>query len=87
MAKVFIPAQWRDLTGGLTEVDVEGSTLRQIVAGLENRFPGVSARLCDDGAIAGGLAVSIDGAVTSRGLLAPVEPASEVHFLPAIGGG
>ncbi len=87
MAKVFIPAQWRDLTGGVAEVEVEGSSLRQIAAGLEHRFPGISARLFDDGAIAGGLAVSIDGAVTSRGLLAPVEPASEIHFLPAIGGG
>jgi sulfur-carrier protein len=87
MAKVFIPAQWRDLTGGLAEVEIEGSSLRQIVAGLEARFPGVSARLLVNGAIASGLAVSIDGAITSRGLLAPVEPRSEIHFLPAIGGG
>jgi molybdopterin converting factor small subunit len=87
MARVFIPAQWRDLTGGVSDVELGGSTLREIVEGLEARFPGVAARLCDGGGIAAGLAVSIDGAMTSRGLLAPVEPHSEIHVLPAIGGG
>jgi sulfur-carrier protein len=87
MARVFIPAQWRDLTGGIAEVEVEGSSLEQVVDALEARFPGVIERLCDDGQIASALAVSIDGAITSRGLIARVEPASEIHFLPAIGGG
>ncbi len=87
MATVYIPAQWRDLTGGTTDVQLDGHSLKQIVAGLEARFPGIAARVCDDGRIAAGLAVSIDGAISSRGLLAPVEPHSEIHFLPAIGGG
>ncbi len=87
MARVFIPAQWRDLTSGAKEAEVDGNVLRQIVAGLDARYPGVAARWCEDGAIAGGLAVSIDGAVTSRGLSAPVGPQSEIHILPAIGGG
>ena len=87
MARVFIPAQWRDLTGGISEVDVEGNVLRQIVAGLDARYPGVAGRWCEDGAIARGLAVSIDGAVTARGLSAPVTPQCEIHILPAIGGG
>lgn len=87
MAKVFIPSQWRDLTGGLAEIEVAGNSLRQIVAALDDRFPGVAARLGDDGGLARGLAVSIDGAITARGLLAPVAAASEIHFLPAIGGG
>jgi molybdopterin synthase sulfur carrier subunit len=87
MARVFIPAQWRDLTGGQTEALVDGDSLERIAAELELRFPGVILRLCEDGEIARGLAVSIDGAITSRGLLAAVAPHSEIHFLPAIGGG
>ena len=87
MATVFIPAQWRDLTGGLTQAQVEGNSLGRIITALETQFPGISARLCDQGTIASGLAVSIDGSVTTRGLLAPVLPESEIHFLPAIGGG
>ena len=87
MARVFIPAQWRDLSGGTTDVELAGTTLGEIVAALDARFPGMAERLCDDGAIAAGLAVSIDGSVTSRGLHAPIGPTSEVHVLPAIGGG
>ena len=87
MAKVFIPAQWRDLTGGATVVEVDATSLRQVIATLESRFPGIAERACERGEIAGSLAVSIDGAITSRGMLAPVGSTSEVHFLPAIGGG
>ncbi len=87
MARVFIPSQWRDLTGAVAEVEVPGGTLGRVIAGLDERFPGIAARLAPAGAIAAGLAVSIDGVVTSRGLLAGVQPDSEVHILPAIGGG
>jgi hypothetical protein len=44
------------------------------------------ARVVAGERIAPGLAVSIDGSMTSR-LLAAVQPHSEIHFLPAIGGG
>jgi hypothetical protein len=77
----------RDLTDGAVDVTVEGSTLRQVIAALDGRFPGLAGRLTVDDRIAPGLAVSIDGVVTSRGLLARVEPTSEIHLLPAIGGG
>jgi molybdopterin synthase sulfur carrier subunit len=87
MAKIFIPTHWRDLTGGAAEVEVAGDSLRQIVAALDARFPGLEACICHDGRIDGSLAVSIDGAITARGLQAPVRPDSEIHFLPAIGGG
>jgi molybdopterin synthase sulfur carrier subunit len=87
MARVFIPAQWRDLTDGDSEVELSGATLGEIVAALEARFPGIAARAVADEAIMPGLAASIDGVVTSRGLLARVQPESEIHFLPAIGGG
>ena len=87
MAKVYIPAQWRDLTDGVAEIELDGQQLRQIIAELDARFPGLAERACHEGRIASGLAVSIDGAISSRGMLAPVNPQSEIHFLPAIGGG
>ena len=87
MAKVYIPAQWRDLTGATTQLELEGSSVKQIVAALEREFPGIAERVCDGDLIAAGLAVSIDGDIASRGLLAAVAPHSEIHFLPAIGGG
>lgn len=87
MPRVYIPAQWRDLTDGTAEVEIGGATLGEIVTALDGRFPGIAARATASGEIMPGLAASIDGVVTSRGLMARVQPTSEIHFLPAIGGG
>ncbi len=87
MPKVYIPPQLRDLTGGQADVEVSGQTVGRVIAALDAQFPGLAARLRSGDAIAPGLAVSVDGAMVPAGLLARVEPQSEVHFLPAIGGG
>ena len=87
MATVYIPPQMRDLTGGRELLMVAGETLRQVINGLDTVCPGIASRLTTEGRIAPGLAISIDGTVTSRGLLARVEPNSEIHIIPAIGGG
>lgn len=87
MPHVFLQPQFRDLTGGVADVRVEGATLGQVIDALEARFPGIARRLLIGGAIAPGLAVSVDGVVSSRGVLTKVRPDSEIHFLPAIGGG
>ena len=48
MAVVWIPALIRPLTGGKSQVVVEGATVRAIVDGLEARYPGVAARIVED---------------------------------------
>jgi molybdopterin synthase sulfur carrier subunit len=87
MPTVFIPAQLRGLTGGLPTVEVRGGTVGELIMQLEEEFPGFRSRLCKDGDLMPGLQVSIDHRFTRQGLAAAVQPASEVHFLPAIGGG
>ncbi len=87
MPRVFLQPQLRDLTAGASEVDAEGSTLRQVIASLDRAHPGIATRLVQNGELAAGIAVSIDGVVTARGMLAKLNDDSEVHFLPAIGGG
>ena len=87
MVKVFIPPLLRDATGGLEEAEVDGASVRQIITALEARFPGVRERLCEGENLRPGLAVAINGTVSSLGLLQKVAEGSEVHFLPAIGGG
>lgn len=87
MPRVFIPKLLTPLTGGVEELDVTGATVRQVIADLECRFPGLRERLCDGDRLRSGLAVAINGNVASLGLLAKVEPTGEVHFLPSIGGG
>ena len=46
--KVRIPTQLRQLTSGAGEVDVEGSTIREVLKALDARFPGFGERLFDD---------------------------------------
>lgn len=87
MARVYLQPQLRDLTGGVAEVSASGTTLRQVIAALDRAYPGIAERLLRDGGLAAGISVSIDGIISARGMLAPVAPDSEIHFLPAIGGG
>ena len=87
MATVFIPAQLRDLTGGVSQLDIAAANVRGIIAAMEERYPGTKDRLCDGDELSPALQVSIDGVMNSRGMLADVKPDSEVHFIPAIGGG
>ena len=87
MAVVWIPSLMRDLTGGITDVNVPGETVREIVDNLERTYPGIKERLCEDDRIRPNVAVVIDGLRTSQGLRQRVSPTSEVHFVPAISGG
>ena len=87
MPRVFIPPLLRPLTGGVDAVDVEAANVRQVIAALDSRFPGIGARLCEGDRLKPGLTVAINGNVGSRGLLEKVGPDCEIHFLPAISGG
>ena len=87
MAQVWIPPLMRSLTGGDQIVEAEGATVRELVAALEERYPGIADRIIDEGRIRPGWTVAVDGAVQNRGLRAAVRPDSEVHFVPAMTGG
>ncbi len=87
MITVWIPPLMRDLTHGQTSVSVPGETVREVVTELEQRYPGIGQRLCQDGRIRPGLAVVVDGIVSTAGMRQPLTDASELHFMPAISGG
>lgn len=87
MATVFIPSLMQKLSDGKSKVEIEGASVRQIVNNLEAEYPGFKDRLVDDGRIKGNISVAIDGEITPLGMLEKVGENSEVHFLPAIGGG
>jgi molybdopterin synthase sulfur carrier subunit len=87
MATVFIPALMQKLTEEKQTVEVQGSTVRQIVENLEKTYPGIKDRLVEGNRIKSNISVAVDGEVTPLGILEKVGDTSEVHFLPAIGGG
>ena len=87
MAVVWVPALLRDLTGGQARVSARGSTVGEVVAGLEEAYPGFRARLCSGGELPPALSVVVDGRVGRLGLREPVSEGSEMHFVPAVAGG
>ena len=87
MATVWIPALLRDLTGGQAQVSVPGSTVAQVIEALDLAYPGMRDRLCEGERLTPGIAVSVDGVLAPLGLLARVGEISEMHFIPAVGGG
>ena len=87
MATVFIPSLMQKLSDGKSRVEIEGASVRQIVNNLDAQYPGFKERLVEDGRIKGNISVAIDGEITPLGMLEKVGEDSEVHFLPAIGGG
>ena len=89
MAEVWIPPKIQELTAGNQQVRVEGSTVRRLINNLEALHPGIKEYLVDqvEDDLIPGLAVIIDGEVSQLGMLDKVGESSEVHFLPAIGGG
>ncbi|MEA2641357.1 MAG: sulfur-carrier protein [Chloroflexota bacterium] len=87
MATVWIPSQLRDLTGGAATVEAAGATMRELIDGLDASYPGMKARLCESDRLRPALQVAVDGVVTRLGMREPLEPHSEVSFIPAVGGG
>lgn len=87
MPRLFIPPLLRSYCGGKEEFVVEGATVLEAVQSLEQQYPGVIERLCPEGKLRSGTSVTVDQNVTPRGLSQKVSSESEIHFLPAIGGG
>ncbi|MBI1345561.1 hypothetical protein GC163_04665 [bacterium] len=87
MATVFIPAELRVLTHGVSQLTVTASTVADAVTELNGQFPGIETHLIQGSKLRAGLMVSINGTFSSQGLRAPVTASDEIHFLPAIGGG
>ena len=87
MPRVHIPAPARDLTGGEVELEVEATSVRRLIGTRGGGYPGFAERGLGGGELKPGLRVAVDGHISAMGLLAQLEPDSQVHFLLAIGGG
>ena len=87
MARVFIPTMLRDLADGNTELKIEASNVREVVDLLDVKFPGFKLQILEDGKLRSNIVVAVDGETSRLGLLEKLHTDSEVHFIPAIGGG
>jgi molybdopterin synthase sulfur carrier subunit len=87
MATIVIPALLRKFTKGVERVEVPGRTVRDLVRNLEEKFPDMVGKLVENGDVKPSIAVSIDGEIATGGVIDTVRDDSEVHFIPALGGG
>lgn len=78
---MYLPAPLRRFNGGKEQVEVAAANVRDLIAALDERFPGIGEHLRE------GTAISIDGEIIQEPMLEAVLPESEVHFLPQISGG
>jgi len=87
---VRIPTTLRTLTGGSSEVEVDGSTVAEVFEALEADHPGFKSRLLDD---EGGLKrfvnvfVDDDDVRFMDGVATPVPDGETVAIIPAVAGG
>jgi cysteine synthase/molybdopterin converting factor small subunit len=90
MTRVRIPPTLRDAVGGAREVEAQGSTLRDLLADLAERFPTLARQVLEDGnELAPFVNVYVDNedVRTLEGLDTPVREAGTVILLPAMAGG
>ena len=86
---VSIPTILRSYTNHARSVSATGETLEQIIADLENQFPGIAGRLIEDGKLRRFVNIYInDEDVRFTGSLeAPVSEGDSITVLPAVAGG
>ena len=87
---VRVPTQLRSLTGGAGEVQLDGSTVGEVLKALDAAHPGFGDRIFDDG---GQLRRFVNVFVAEedvrflQGLETPVAEGQTVSIVPAVAGG
>ena len=89
MTRVRIPPTLRPEVGGERQVEAEGGTVRELLADLVGRFPGLREQLVEEDELAPFVNVYVEGedVRTLDGLETPVRAGSTVILLPAMAGG
>lgn len=81
MAHVTLIGNLRQYTGGVTELDLDVRSVRQLFQELTRIYPDIGPHLEE------GMAVAIEGQIYQDALFQEIGPDAEVHILPQIAGG
>ena len=90
MTRVRIPPTLRDAVGGAREIDASGSTVRELLADLAERFPGLGSQVLENGTEIApfvNVYVNNEDVRTLDGLDTAVGDGTSVILLPAMAGG
>ena len=85
--KVLIPDPLRSYTNERREVQAEGTTLSELLADLDRRYPGIRFRMIDEqNDIRRHMRIFVNGEQVS-GLQVPLTSTDEVFIVQALSGG
>jgi molybdopterin converting factor small subunit len=85
--KVHLSSHVRAYTSGQAVVEAQGSTLAEVMADLERRYPGLRFRVIDEQDRTRQHMNFFVGGKSVRDLAHPVAPGQDVHILGALSGG
>ncbi|EEG77654.1 MoaD/ThiS family protein [Dethiobacter alkaliphilus] len=88
---IYLPTPLRRHAGGAREVEVSGSTIREVFTGLKENYPDLASQLWDDEAddLKKYLSVFLndENVRNLQGPDTPVGEKDEISVIPAIAGG
>jgi sulfur-carrier protein len=90
MINVRVPTPLRKFTNGIDEVNADGNTVRSLVDNLEQKFPGIKERICDEtGKIRRFVNVYVNGDDIRflQNLETGLKDGDTISIVPAIAGG
>ncbi len=90
MVSVRVPTPLRKFTNGIDEVSVDGNTVRSLVENLDQKYPGIKERICDEtGKIRRFVNVYVNGDDIRflQNLETALKEGDTISIVPAIAGG
>lgn len=89
MPSIRVPTALRSFTAGASDVEVAATTVRDALAELDRRHPGIAAKLLDNGAVKPFIRIFVgaDDIGGLSGLETKLSERDEVAIVPAIAGG
>jgi len=90
MPSIRVPSALRSFTGGNSDVETTATTVRDAIADLDRRHPGIAARVLDgSGAVKPFIRIFVgsDDIGSLAGLDTKLSDRDEIAIVPAIAGG
>ena len=90
MVRVRVPTPLRKFTNGADEVNAQGNNVRSLVEDLDQKFPGIKERICDEsGKIRRFVNVYVNGDDIRflQNLETSLKEGDNISIVPAIAGG
>lgn len=89
MPSIRVPSALRSFTGGAADIEITASTVRDALAELDKKHPGIGAKLLTDGTVKPFIRIFVgsDDIGELGGLDAKVGDRDEISIVPAIAGG